>query len=78
MKEGDAYWTERISPKEAANYLGYSTYSLARWRGGKKTWEDGNKGPRFASFCGRIWYRRDWLEAWKNSIWAPANRHPQQ
>ena len=63
----------RMTPKEAASYIGYSIYALAKWRGGKKVWREGNKGPRFSSCNGRIWYRRDWLDEWKDSVWAPVD-----
>lgn len=76
MGEDNNYGTERISPKEAAAYLGYSVYALAKWRGGKKIWLPGNRGPRFSSCNGRIWYRRDWLDQWKESVWAPNENMP--
>lgn len=58
-----------MSPKEAAAYIGYSERSLAGWRAGRKAWEPGTKGPRFSTLNMRIWYRRDWLDEWLESVW---------
>ncbi len=66
---------DRLGPKEAAAYLGYSVHSLAKWRGGKKFWQEGDKGPRFVTCNRRIWYRRDWLDEWLESIWAPVEKN---
>ena len=65
---------ERLTPKEAATYLGYSIYTLAKWRGGKEFWQEGDKGPRFVTCNSRVWYRRDWLDEWQNSIWSPVQQ----
>lgn len=56
---------ERLTAKEAAVVLGYSEKTLQKWR---------NQGtaPRWTSCNGRIWYRRDWIEEWLESIWAKA------
>lgn len=61
---------DRMSPKEAAAYLGFSLYTLEKWRQGRKLWSPDNKGPRYTSLHGRIWYRKDWLDEWKNSVWS--------
>jgi predicted site-specific integrase-resolvase len=54
---------ERLTPKEAAGLIGYSVKTLQRWR------EQGT-GPRWVRYHGRIWYRRDWIKDWENSVWA--------
>ena len=61
---------DRMTPKEAAAYLGFSTSTLEKWRRGKKVWDESNRGPRYTSLNGRIWYRRDWLDDWQDSVWA--------
>lgn len=62
---------DQLTPKEAAAYLGVSESWLAAMRGGAKSWDPAGKGPRFASPNGyHIWYRKDWLDEWKDSIWA--------
>ena len=61
---------ERLSPKEAANYLGLSISTLARWRSGTKEWKGHENGPRYVVVKGRIWYRKDWLEEWEDSVWS--------
>lgn len=66
--------SERMTPKEAAAYLGFSTSTLEKWRRGKKVWDEADRGPRYTSLNGRIWYRRDWLEDWENSVWAKARK----
>ena len=60
-----------ISPKEASAYTGYSERALMSWRKGRKTWEPGTKGPRYVAMNGRIWYRKDWLDEWLESVWSP-------
>lgn len=65
---------ERMTPKEAAAYLGFSTSTLEKWRRGKKVWDESDRGPRYTSLHGRIWYRRDWLEDWEDSVWAKPSR----
>lgn len=60
----------QLSPKEAAQYLGISESWLAKMRRGRKQWREGDKGPRYASPNGyHIWYTREWLDEWKESIW---------
>lgn len=54
----------RLTTKEAADFLGYSFHTLKKWRMGKKTWELGVKGPKFKSVHGRIFYDMDALEDW--------------
>lgn len=61
---------DRMTPKEAAAYLGFSTSTLEKWRRGRKVWDESNRGPRYTSLNGRIWYRRDWLDDWQDSVWA--------
>lgn len=62
---------KQMSTKEAATYLGVSVSFLVKKRGGRKNWSPGNKGPRYTSPNGyNIWYRQDWLDEWKESIWA--------
>lgn len=64
---------QRMDTKAAADYLGYSVSTLERWRGGCKNWFDTDqRGPRYASVRGRIWYRRDWLDDWLDSVWSPS------
>ena len=37
---------------------------------GRKQWHEGDKGPRYASPNGyHIWYTKEWLDDWKESIW---------
>ena len=39
-------------------------------RRGRKQWHEGDKGPRYASPNGyHIWYTKEWLDDWKESIW---------
>ena len=61
---------DRMTPKEAAAYLVFSTSTLEKWRRGRKVWDESNRGPRYTSLNGRIWYRRDWLDDWQDSVWA--------
>ena len=56
---------ERLTPKEAAAAIGYSEKTLQRWR-------SLNFGPRWTICNRRIWYRRDWIAEWENSVWAKA------
>lgn len=43
---------------------------LAKMRRGRKQWHEGDKGPRYASPNGyHIWYTKEWLDDWKESIW---------
>lgn len=53
-----------ISPKEAAELIGVSTRTLDRWR------RDGN-GPRYALHLGRVWYSRDGIDEFLESVHAP-------
>lgn len=55
---------DRLTPKEAAEILGYSVDTLKRWRQGEKQWRPG-LGPKFYTIHGRIFYRRAWLEDWE-------------
>lgn len=54
MQDGDK---ERLSTKEAAEYLGYSESTL-------ETWRTENKGPRFYKPLGKIFYFKDDLDLW--------------
>lgn len=66
---------DRMTPKEAAVYLGFSTSTLEKWRRGRKEWAPDSKGPRYATMNGRIWYRRDWLDEWQDSVFGlPSQR----
>ncbi len=58
---------EKLSTKQVAQLLGYSERTLERWR-------RQGIGPRWCEFNGRIWYRRDWIEEWEESIWARSSR----
>jgi hypothetical protein len=53
-----------LSTKEAAAVIGYSFHTLKKWRRGRKVWEFGLKGPKFASVHGRIFYTQDAVEDW--------------
>ena len=66
---------DRMTPKEAAAYLGFSTSTLEKWRRGRKVWGESNRGPRYTSLNGRIWYRKDWLDEWQDSVFGlPSQR----
>ena len=66
---------DRMTPKEAAQYLGFSTSTLEKWRRGRKVWDESNRGPRYTSLNGRIWYRKDWLDEWQDSVFGlPSQR----
>lgn len=65
---------DRMTPKEAAAYLGFSTSTLEKWRRGKKVWDEMNRGPRYTSLNGRIWYRKDWLDEWQDSVFGLPSR----
>lgn len=56
---------QRLTPKEAAQIIGYSVSTMKHWRRGKKVWEPGLPGPRFFSIHGRIFYSREALEDWE-------------
>ena len=49
---------QRLTPKEAAQIIGYSVSTM-------KHWEPGLPGPRFFSIHGRIFYSREALEDWE-------------
>ena len=50
--------------------MGISESWLAKMRRGRKQWHEGDKGPRYASPNGyHIWYTKEWLDDWKESIW---------
>lgn len=55
-----------VSTKEAAAYLGFHESTLRRWRSSR----DRTKGPRFAVLHGRVWYSREWLDEWRESVWS--------
>jgi excisionase family DNA binding protein len=53
-----AFVLERMSVKEAANYLGCAEQTMANWR-------MRGKGPRYIKRGGRVFYRRSDLDAWE-------------
>lgn len=56
---------DKLSTKEAADFLEYSHHTLKKWRKGRKVWEVGLRGPKFKSVHGRVFYTLDALEDWK-------------
>ena len=56
---------DRLTPKEAAEIIGYSVHTLREWRQGKKRWQVGLPGPRFYSIHGRIFYTKAALDDWE-------------
>jgi len=66
-RAGEDGMEEKLSTKQVAQLLGYSERTLERWR-------RQGIGPRWCEFNGRIWYRRDWIEEWEESIWARSSR----
>ena len=63
-----------MTTKEAAMYLGYSHETLKKWRMGQKVWQPG-LGPKFVSVNGRIKYREDWLDDWKEYWWNSVGKY---
>ena len=55
-----------LTPKEAADLIGVSPRTLERWRMQKH-------GPRYRVHRGRAWYRREWIDEFLNSVFAPNN-----
>lgn len=50
----------RLPASEAAKYLGVAEKTLANWR-------SQGRGPRFLKRARRVWYRKEWLDAWVQS-----------
>ena len=63
-----------LTTKQAAEFLGYSPETLKKWRMGQKVWQIG-LGPRFYAINGRIMYREDWLQEWKEFWWASVGKY---